>query len=216
MVKSSCHIQSIKHKICRCSSLQHVPTVLTFWLRVFTKTFVQHVVLCGPEARGAIIRAQTCCLYVLLTCSRVFSGVSRSRIRKTNRRLVPSSSGGERTRQHNKQVQSTTLFERHAWVTSPGQIWCVCCHKYCITEIYGRGATAWALGKLQHYVPWDNEILLSSLFYAGRSFFFFFPQMTRLIKASLFGSGWILEFLSAFSSPQRRMFAQHENVLFQI
>lgn len=42
------------------------------------------------------------------------------------------------TRQHNKQVQSTTLFESRSWVTSSGQIWCVCCNMYYITEIYGR------------------------------------------------------------------------------
>lgn len=106
---------------------------------MFTKTFVQHVVLCAPTAKGAVIRVQTCCLYVLLTCSRVFSRVSHFCTRKTNRWLVPSFRGRTHRRKHNKQVQSTALFGRHAWVTSPGQIWCVCHDMYYITEIYGKG-----------------------------------------------------------------------------
>lgn len=57
--------------------------------------------------------------------------------------------------------------------------------------------TAWVLGKLQHYVPWDNEILLNS-----RTLGALFSQTTQLIKkkkASQFTSGWILEFLSPCS-----------------
>lgn len=40
------------------------------------------------------------------------------------------------TSQHNKQVQSSALFETHASVASRGQIWCICCDVYYITETY--------------------------------------------------------------------------------
>lgn len=50
------------------------------------------------------------------------------------------------------------------------------------------------LGKLQQYVPGDNEILLSSCTLQA-----LFSQTTQLIKTSQFRPGWILEFLSLCS-----------------
>lgn len=55
-------------------------------------------------------------------------------------------------------------------------------------------ATAWVLGKLQHYVPRDDEILLSSPTLRAP-----FSHMTHLIKMNEFRPGLISEFMSLCS-----------------
>lgn len=57
---------------------------------MFTKTFVTHVVLYAPKARGVIIRAETCCLYILLT---LLQGLTLVSARLITGSMVPSLKG---------------------------------------------------------------------------------------------------------------------------
>lgn len=169
---------------------------------MFTTTFVQRVALRGPGAKGVIIRAQTCCLYVLLTCFGVFSGVSLSCVRKTNRRPVTSSRGGSTQGNIINKFKAQLSLKRHAWVTSLGQIWCVFCHKYYVTGTYGGEplpeSSANFLGTMRFYwgaLHWEISFLRrhisSQLMSSGRvgSHNFRHCSLHNEIKQHMFRAG---------------------------
>lgn len=111
--------------------------VKTFWRWMFTKTFVTHVVLYAPKARGVIIRAETCCLYILLTLLQGLQhGLTLVSARLITGSMVPSLKGrstqGNIIKKFESELDLKDIHEHFL------QMWCVCCHKYYITEIFGK------------------------------------------------------------------------------
>lgn len=138
---------------------------------------------------GVIIRAETCCLYVLLTCSKVFSWVSHSCVRETKCRLVSGlwgrSTGGNII---NKFKAQLSLKDMHESLLS--DMMCVLPQVLHYGNLW-ESVTAWVLGKLLHYVPRDSGIFIEQPYLGA-----LYSQTTQLIKTSQFRPGWILEFLS--------------------
>lgn len=127
---------------------------------------------------------------------------------KTNHSLVPSLWGGS-TQGNIINKFRARLFQTQVWVTSQGQIWCVCWNMYHITRFYW---TEW------HPKHWINFCIM----FPGKIIFYWAAAACKLSFLKHLQKpmpGLFVEFPSLCSfqdEPKQLLFTQQENMILQI
>lgn len=95
------------------------------------------------------------------------------------------------------------------------QIWCVCCHEYCITVILGREWRPECECKLQRYVPGDREgLFFTQQLHSGSCLF---SQTAKLIKKECVSldPAEFLPLCPLRNKVMQHIFKKQEKALFQ-